>query len=237
MSPHRVAELIGRASGTVKAWERGRTVPSDPFVVSSLAAVLAINEETLFRAANLNPPDRHQPLTIEQELATIAPSRPAAASSPTPTSERPAIVSDVPKQTPPKEEVEAHEEPETPGPNASDFFQKGVDALSEAGGPLLGKLRARRNPLLEKMRARRIRSRTPRTRRTPAPASRASVPAAAPVVPTGSYMDDPEERWSYRLRALWTAAGVAGLGVLLLWAGSRALEAFGDTWDALLAGL
>lgn len=233
MSPHRVAELIGRASGTVRAWERGRTVPSDPVVVSSLAAVLAINEETLFRAANLNPPDRHQPLTIEQELATIAPSRPGAASSPSPTTDRPAIVADVPEQTAPPEEVRDRDESASPVSSQSDFFQKGMDSLAGAGGPLLEKLRARREPLLAKLRERRLR--TPRPTR--APVSRAPVPTAVPVVPTGSYMDDPEERWSYRLRAVWTAAGVAGLGVLLLWAGSRALEALGETWDALLAGL
>jgi transcriptional regulator with XRE-family HTH domain len=222
MSPHRVAELIGRASGTVKAWERGRTVPSDPFVVSSLAAVLAINEDALFRAANLNPPDRQQPLTIEQELATIAPSRPTASASPTPTSERPAIVADVPEQSPSPERSQDPQETDFSSSSASDFLQKGVDAIAEVGTPLLEKLRSRR-------------SRTPRRNSTPA--NRASVPTAAPVVPTGSYMDDPEERWSYRLRALWTAAGVGALGVLLLWAGSRALEAFGETWDALLAGL
>ena len=244
MSPHRVAELIGRASGTVKAWERGRTVPSDPFVVSSLAAVLAIDEATLFQAANLNRPDRHEPLTIEQELATIAPSRPAAAPPPQPPpqppppppTERPAIVADVPEQTSPAEGVEDQPEQESPIASAAEIFQRGVDAIAEASAPILESLRARREPLLEKLRARRERA-PRRTSRTPVSAGRASVPTAAPVVPTGSYMDDPEERWSYRLRALWTAAGVAGLGVLLLWAGSRALDAFGDTWDALLAGL
>ena len=231
MSPHRVAELIGRASGTVRAWERGRTVPSDPFVVSSLAAVLAIDEKTLFRAANLDPPDRHQPLTIEQELATIAPSRRVAASS-TPTTEPPAIVAEVPDQTPLAEEVDDRDDSASPVANPSDFFSKGMDSVASAGAPLLEKLRARRQPLLEKLRERR---RAPRP--NSAPVSRASMPTAAPIVPTGSYMDDPEERWSYRLRAVWTAAGVAGLGVLLLWAGSRALDAFGETWDALLAGL
>ncbi len=222
MSPHRVAELIGRASGTVKAWERGRTIPNDPFVVSSLAAVLAINEDTLFRAANLNPPDRQQPLTIEQELATIAPSRPTVAASPTPTSERPAIVADVPEPSSRLEDTSEQDEPVPFGTSAADFFQKGVDAIAEVGAPLLEKLRSPRD-------------RTPSKK--PVSVKRAPAPVAPPVVPTGSYMDDPDERWSYRLRALWTAAGVGALGVLLLWAGSRALEAFGEAWDALLAGL
>ena len=233
MSPNRVAELIGRASGTVKAWERGRTVPSDPFVVSSLAAVLAIDEDTLFRAANLNLPDRHQPLTIEQELATIAPSRPVAGSSPTPNTERPAIVADSPDPAPPAEEVDDRDDLAPAVSSPSDFFQKGMESLAGAGAPLLEKIRARREPLLEKLRERRRRAPRP----TPTPVSRAPMSTTAAVVPTGSYMDDPEERWSYRLRAVWTAAGVAGLGVLLLWAGSRALDAFGETWDALLAGL
>jgi hypothetical protein len=233
MSPHRVAELIGRASGTVRAWERGRTVPSDPFVVSSLAAVLAINEETLFRAANLNPPNRHEPLTIEQELATIAPSRPTVAASPTPTTERPAIVAGVPEQTPSPRAATDQVESESPVSSPADFFQKGVDALTEASAPVLENLRARRAPLLEKLRSRRADTpRQPQARQ-----NRAPMPAPVPVVLTGSYLDDPEERWSYRLRAVWTAAGVGALGVLLLWAGSRALAAFGETWDALLAGL
>ena len=233
MSPHRVAELIGRASGTVKAWERGRTVPSDPVVVSSLAAVLAIDEKTLFHAANLNPPDHRQALTIEQELATIAPTRPAPAPTPSTTPDRPAIVADAPPESPSAEHVPDVAEEASAVPNVTELLQKGVDAIAEASAPLLESLRQRRAPLIEKLRARRLRA--PRPNRPPV--SRPAVPTAAPVLSTGSYLDDPEERWSYRLRALWTAAGVAGLGVLLLWAGSRALEAFGETWDALLAGL
>jgi transcriptional regulator with XRE-family HTH domain len=88
LSPHRVGELIGRASGTVKAWERGRTIPNDPFVVTSLAAVLAIDERALFRAAGLTPPDAPPVTTIEQQLASIAPAAPISSNGRSGTGDR-----------------------------------------------------------------------------------------------------------------------------------------------------
>jgi transcriptional regulator with XRE-family HTH domain len=212
LSPHRVGELIGRASGTVKAWERGRTIPNDPFVVTSLAAVLAIDERALFRAAGLTPPDAPPVTTIEQQLASIAPAAPISRTA----APEPATV-----LTDEVSEVEANPEPEpAEGGSAlevvTDVLQKGKAVLVEAGAPVLAGLR--------------------RSREEQRPRPAAIPPPTAPV-PTGSYMDDPDERWSYRLRTVWTAAGLGALGVLLLWAGSRALDALGDTWNALLAGL
>lgn len=242
LSPHRVAELIGRAAGTVKAWERGRTVPNDPYVVTSLAAVLAIDEATLFRSAGLTPPGVTSHPTIEQELASIAPARPAP-----PPPEPRAPGDDATEATAEPAVVEHVAEPETPPPSPSlapadgespleaiadllqkgkeaipleaiaDFVQKGKEAIVELGAPVVERL-ARPHP--------------ERPRAEPRPA-----PVQPVAIPTGSYLEDPEERWSYRLRTLWTAAGVAALGILLLWAGSRTLEALGDTWDALLSGL
>ncbi len=52
-----------------------------------------------------------------------------------------------------------------------------------------------------------------------------------------SYMEDVEERWSYRLRAILTVVGVGLLVVVLGWAASELLTAVGDVWDALTAGL
>lgn len=226
LSPHRVAELIGRASGTVKAWERGRTIPSDPFVVSSLAAVLAIDEGSLFRAAGLDLPLRHEALTIEQELATIAPSKPQPQDTP-PLPEPPPLSSERASS------VTTGEQPfparstfrEVPAPLPSDgapseaaaeFFGRGRDLATDDTAPAVPKRR-----------------KAARERPSPRLAVESTQPAISPV----SYMEDPDERWSYRLRSLWTAAGVGILGLLLLWAGSRALDAFGETWDALLAGL
>ena len=234
LSPHRVAELIGRASGTVKAWERGRTVPNDPFVVTSLAAVLAIDEPTLFRAAGLTPPTVAPANTIEQDLASIAPAKTPAHAPPQPRpaaeaeSERGAVITDEhPAVTTESGSIGAGEAPAAESPldaigafldKGVEVLEKGREAIVEAGVPAIERLRRRR--------------RQPKARPDPRPVV---IPSVQPV--SESYMDDPDERWAYRLRTIWTAAGVGALGLLLLWAGSRALDAFGDTWDALLAGL
>ena len=199
LSPHRVAELIGRAPGTVRAWERGRTVPTDPFVVTSLAAVLAVDEGALFRAAGLEPPVDQPHLTIEQELASIAPP-----SSP-PRVEEPA-----------RSRLRTDEQPASSSQAPTDLLPGLVPGVPAIPSPE-AELDVVRTP------------RRPRPAPWPAPA--VGVPS------TGSYMDDPEERWSYRLRAVWTTVGVAILGVILLWAGSRTVTALGEAWDALLAGL
>lgn len=212
LSPNRVAELIGRASGTVKAWERGRTVPHDPVVVTSLAAVLAIDEAELYVAAGLNPPGTPPVTTIEQQLASIAP-RPTPMVSPDPVrAERPVVTAASSPQEPATE-------PDTPddGMNVT-AATEAVTAFLHKGMDSLRKLTDRPE-------------RAPRQRRVRATAT--PYPAAS----FGSYMEDDDERWSYRLRALWTAAGVAALGIVLLWAGARLMAAIGDTLDALLAGL
>ena len=43
----------------------------------------------------------------------------------------------------------------------------------------------------------------------------------------------PEERWVYRIRLLLTAAGVALMGLLLLWASRRVWAELGVLWDAV----
>jgi transcriptional regulator with XRE-family HTH domain len=235
LSPHRVAELIGRAPGTVKAWERGRTVPNDPFVITSLAAVLAINEPKLFNAAGLPLPGVTPTPTIEQELASIAPVRQTPVPSPAGESgllagrrspdvvhgDQPSNEHEPPSVSETTEVVEKAPPPALdPDQSAgSEFFQKSVEPIRKWWSS-----RGERSDV-ESARPGRVRP-EPRT-----------IPVRPAAISTGSYMDDPEERWSYRLRAFWTAAGMAGLGILLLWSGSRAWQALGDTWEALLSGL
>lgn len=203
LSPHRVAELIGRGTGIVKAWERGRAIPTDPFVITSLAAVLAVEESRLFRAAGIDPPGRQPTLTIEQELATIAPPRERRPAPQEGTVTAPATVS---------RSVITQENQSAPKPQP----ETATSAVTEYVPRQLPHPAA-----------------VPETLRQERRPSRVTSERAV----AGSYMDDPEERWSYRLRAAWTAAGVGMLGILMMWAGSRAFEAFGDVWDALLSGL
>ncbi len=73
MSQARLGELVGRSAATVRAWERGSSVPNDPTVVTAVAAALGLDEAELFRASGLEPPADAPSPTIEQALQTIAP--------------------------------------------------------------------------------------------------------------------------------------------------------------------
>ena len=52
-------------------------------------------------------------------------------------------------------------------------------------------------------------------------------------VPFSYRYNAPEERWVYRIRLLLTAAGVALMGLLLLWALRRVWAELGVLWDAV----
>ena len=38
------ADLVGRSTGTVRSWERGRAAPGDPKTLGAMAAVLDVDE-------------------------------------------------------------------------------------------------------------------------------------------------------------------------------------------------
>ena len=57
-------------------------------------------------------------------------------------------------------------------------------------------------------------------------------PEAGPVAFSYRY-NAPEERWVYRIRLLLTGAGVALMGLLLLWASRRVWAELGTLWDAV----
>ncbi|MFO7548300.1 MAG: helix-turn-helix transcriptional regulator [Acidimicrobiia bacterium] len=72
---------------------------------------------------------------------------------------------------------------------------------------------------------------------TPPPARSISattlVTDPAVPVPSGSYLEDPEERWTYRLRAVATAVGVVVLVLILVWGVGRLQEALAGVWEAI----
>lgn len=57
-------------------------------------------------------------------------------------------------------------------------------------------------------------------------------PEAGPVAFSYRY-NAPEERWVYRIRLLLTGAGVALMGLLLLWSSRRVWAELGTLWDAV----
>ncbi len=187
MSQARLGELVGRSAGTIRAWERGSSLPADPAVVTALAAALDLDEADLFRSSGLEPPADAPAPTIEQALQTIAPKGDedvAAAGA-----------------------DEAAEPPPSPSPSP--------EPEPVGASP---------------MRGRRIRQRKP-------------PPVAVPAAPLGwqpvepSYLEDPEQKLVYRLRWLYTLAGLLVLVIVLVWASGRMLEAVGDVLDGLKASI
>ncbi len=220
LSSNRVAELVGRSPGTVRSWERGRSQPDDPIVVSSLAAVLGIDETELFVAAGIDPPRASAPFSLEETLSAIAPTA-------------------APRET---EQVEIPGAPDDGGGrHARSVEEEKLGGRESALDRLRTAIESVTESIGESNRRGRGRSRTPSRQQ--------SVVSPLPAMPTVtqssrrrplkalSYMEDVEERWSYRIRSILTAAGVGALGLVLIWAGSELLGALGDVWDALTAGL
>jgi hypothetical protein len=90
--------LIGRAPGTVRDWERGKTIPNDSRILSSLGAVLGVPEAELFAAAGMPLPEAEHTMTIEESLASIAPKPRPSGSEPETTEEEP-LFADEPEVT------------------------------------------------------------------------------------------------------------------------------------------
>lgn len=71
LSQARVAQLIGRSPSTVRAWEQGRSNPSDAGSVTALAAVLGLDENSLLGKAGFEPASADSRATLESELASL----------------------------------------------------------------------------------------------------------------------------------------------------------------------
>lgn len=83
---------------------------------------------------------------------------------------------------------------------------------------------------------------SPEVARTGSVAARSTVPVETRVAgrqepassgPATSYLEQPEERWRYRLRVLATVLAVGALVVALIWAFGEFRVAVSEVWDAL----
>jgi len=204
LTTSRVAELIGRSPGTVRAWEKGTTRPSEDSVVSSLAAVLGIDEGVLFDAAGLEAPIMEHAPSIRQALSTLIP--------------RPDRSEDV--------QPERAREPE-PVRTALDQGEDEETELAEPAATTISHGRQRgRSSFADRLRAATV-------RRAPRPAGAPSTLPPVPMAP--SYMEDANERWSYRLRGIYTAVGVVLMFIVLGWAASNLFDSVGELWSELTA--
>lgn len=247
LTPARVAELIGRAPGTVRAWEKGTSTPGDAAVVSTLAAVLGIDEVALFEAAGLEPPVAEPGPSMRQALSSITPGARGGddaeqlelASADEPVVEEP--VDDDPAKeepvSPPVTDRRRHRGVSTPTPvppvpvaavPAAPAAPVAPTAPVAADPGHEPRHRAVGGGVLE-----RLRSMTVRRTAVAAPA-----PTTLPPAPrVASYVEDPSERLSYRLRTVYTAAGVFALFIALAWAASNLFDSLGSLWQELTANL
>ena len=218
LTSSRVAELIGRAPGTIRAWEKGTSRPGDESVVSSLAAVLGIEEGTLFEAAGLDPPVLESRPTVRQALSSITPQADGEASRERITGEREPVRASTTFQ--PRTTDSQHEETKLAEPTS---------AASPPAQRTAGRRATERRPnLADWLRAATV-------RRSPRPMSAPSTLPPAPRAP--SYLEDPTERWSYRLRSIYTAAGVVIMFIVLGWAASNLFDSLGEVWEILTSNL
>lgn len=235
LSPSRVAELVGRAPGTVRSWEKGQAVPGDAGVLRSLAAVLALDEDVLFGLAGVHPTAERPAPTVEEALASLA----AGDEPPPDASAPPPDPASVPTLRP------GSSAPAGVGERAA----KAATAASTALG-VTGR-RVRELTAVAAASARRLSASATRSaglresgRRVGELAGRAGGALRTgrerlltPPAGGGSYLDDPAERELYRQRAVKTAVGVGVtvvVGVLAFRGLGRAVE---SVWDALAAFL
>jgi len=74
LSQAKLAELVGRSTATVRSWERDKSRPNDPKVLSTLSAILGVDEAHLFSKADVEQPTFEETSpTVEQALATLNP--------------------------------------------------------------------------------------------------------------------------------------------------------------------
>jgi transcriptional regulator with XRE-family HTH domain len=210
MSQARLAELVGRSTSTIRAWERDKTRPNDPEVVATLAAILGIDERMLFEKAEVDMPEMVETSpTVEEALATLSIEE-------VPTDEEVVVVADA--------------EPE-PRPTVTFVEQFRFDLVDvgdgqESGGSTV-EATVRQEAHVAVVDG-------PGFVTPPEPYVQTPL---TPTVGEVSYMEDTSQRQVYRVRNLATLVAVIALVVVFIWALGEGLGALGDWWDDFFGNL
>lgn len=219
LSQAKLGELVGRSPSTIRSWERDDSTPNDRDVLMALAAVLGVEQRTLFEKAGVDRPEIETIPTVEQELATL----------------RPPAAEDAEDAEDPDDGVQIsftyeelaglgvrvkYEEEEVAPPSTSPASGETEDEeemapLGLGDRPVPGYTDPRPDYVV--------------TRLTPGQGERAHGEY--------SYVEDPSERQLYRVRMVGTAIGVVILLLLLMYAAGKGMEAFGDWWDSFFGQL
>ncbi len=243
LSQARLGELVGRSASTIRNWERDRTSPSERSDVVALAAILGLDERDALDQAGFDVAREIEHPTLEQAFASLGPHPeevvPVEDDRP---EDDPAemVADDEVDDVPPSGQGQAAEsvgvsepgitvpppgEPmEAPEPGGADRFE------SDQGSPTRVPIGQRASPL------------GPEGEDEPAPrrvVERAAPPTVLETAPAAepSYLEDPEERQQYHLRALVTAIAIVVLVIVLVWSFHRTTNALGDLWNQFVSML
>lgn len=217
LSQAQLAELVGRSTATVRAWERDKSRPNDAKVLSALAAILGVNERQLFEKAEVEPPGAAEETspTVEQALASLAPVHDQGDD---------ATDGD-------EEQASAGMEDDLSGDQAETEIildpmddESDVDEILPAEGPVPDT--EVRQPVAAAA--------------SPAYAAPPDRYVTTPVTPPASdisYMEDRSQRQLYRVRTLATLVALVALVVAFIWSMGESLGALGDWWDQFFGNL
>ncbi|MFP4554202.1 MAG: helix-turn-helix domain-containing protein [Actinomycetota bacterium] len=208
MSQAKLADLVGRTATTIRAWERDKSRPNDPKVLSALAAVLGVDERHLFDKAGVEPPETETSPTVEQALATLAFKDVVDAGGGD-------TRNDQDDQPQPEPEKEPESEPE-----------------HEPVAPVSSEERERRPSVERQLQS--VGANQPAYAAPPDPFERGPV---TPTTADLSYMEDDSQRQLYRVRNLATLVAFVALVIAFLWALGEGLGALGEWWDDFVANL
>lgn len=216
LSQTKLGELVGRSPSTIRSWERDDSTPNDPDVLMALAAVLAVEQRTLFEKAGVDTPETETSPTLEQELESLRPRvegeedtddggveisfsyEELSGLGVSPDDNEP--VSPIVDTSTSDESADETDDDEVP-----EGVERPVPAFAEPATPYVV------------------------TRLSP---SRTEQIYAEP-----SYLEDRSERQLYRVRTVATAVGVVVMLLLLMYALGKGIESFGEWWDSFYGQL
>jgi transcriptional regulator with XRE-family HTH domain len=72
LSQAELGQLVGRSPATIRSWEADKSIPNDPKILTTLSAILGVDERSIFNKAGQEPPMvvEDSP-TVEEALASL----------------------------------------------------------------------------------------------------------------------------------------------------------------------
>lgn len=212
LSQAKLGELVGRSASTIRSWERDKSSPTEAGVLHTLAAILGVDERSLFEKAGQEMPDQYETSpTVEEALASL---RPADDDGSHPEMDETDLIVTIEDEdadeTPPSQSGLSDDE----GPE-----QEPVSRPGPVGQPDEARLPLDSRPGYVK------------------PRDPFVVTPATPPFVEPSYMEDSNQRQLYRVRNLATLVVAVALVIALIWALSESLGALGDWWDDFFGSL